>query len=202
MKEQCPSCQSTFSLPWRRYYDAPVGRYLCPVCHGPCPVRRRGWSGRLAALGFLLGAVPSLTFLGCLSLAGLQMAVLYGCVLHRSVAYLGWKWTSSYAVGKSLLGSGIAATAIVSTWTSVFAPFAIASARGIDSVAAFVVMLVASFLFVSLWAIIWSITELSWIIHRRVHVAWWPVRLVAALLVLHGVLHWFNVPALVWKVVT
>jgi hypothetical protein len=55
---KCPYCDTNFPLTWGRYWRAPMGRHLCPVCRKTSRLPVSLSYIALALLGGSVGGVP------------------------------------------------------------------------------------------------------------------------------------------------
>ena len=89
---QCPHCQSSFSLTWKRYFKAPTGNHICPNCNGKFSVKRAPLSyipqGLVGiACGFIIGNLLNklidMSFVAVI--IGILSAIIISTIIDRIV---------------------------------------------------------------------------------------------------------------------
>ncbi len=55
---KCPQCDNDFSLAWRQYIKAPLGRMSCPSCHAKLVATHRWFYWPLMILGCCILGIP------------------------------------------------------------------------------------------------------------------------------------------------
>ncbi len=75
---KCPQCNNDFSLGWKQYIKAPLGRIPCPSCHAKLVSTHRWFYWPLMILGSCILGIP-LAILGAnFGLAGTLTGWLIG----------------------------------------------------------------------------------------------------------------------------
>ena len=89
---QCPHCQSSFALTWKRYFKAPTGNHICPNCNGKFSVKRAPLSYIPQSLtgiacGFIIGnLLNKITDTSLVAvISGIMSAFIISTIIDRTV---------------------------------------------------------------------------------------------------------------------